>query len=126
MVRYIYLDNVDQSADLNATLIGGFIIENGEMVTPPTLISFNILNPNSNEYETYQAEENMTWEQWIVSKYNTSGYIGYNTSNFIGIIDDDEIVQKERKCDLVIESEQIIDNYNYTFNNTGHCSGADF
>lgn len=34
----------------------------------PTLISFTI------DGTTYQAEEGMTWEQWVASSYNTGGF----------------------------------------------------
>lgn len=40
--------------------------------TPVTLISFNI-GPTS-----YQAEDGMTWAQWVASSYNTRGYGVYN------------------------------------------------
>lgn len=36
--------------------------------TPVTLINFKIRD------ESYQAEEGMTWAQWVASSYNTAGF----------------------------------------------------
>lgn len=36
------------------------------------LIEFSVMVP---ENQTYYAESNMTWEQWVNSEYNTEGYI---------------------------------------------------
>lgn len=37
-------------------------------VVAPTIITFTIGSTS------YQAEEGMTWEQWVDSSYNTAGY----------------------------------------------------
>lgn len=53
------------------------VIEGGNNVlgtyTPVTLISFNIRNTD-NTTTIYQAEEKMTWAQWVASSYNTAGF----------------------------------------------------
>ncbi len=55
-------------------MVDGAVYESIEQQTStPTLINFSIGSTS------YQAEEGMTWEQWVNSEYNTDGYIVYNT-----------------------------------------------
>lgn len=68
--------------DVNGNIIkasDGYILTTE--VQTPTLISFTIENI------TYQAEDGMIWEDWIVSAYNTDGYI----SSGVAILDSSEI-----------------------------------
>lgn len=49
---------------------------NWSVLDGPELITFTISHITEN---TYQAEEGMTWEEWISSEYNIDGYIiNYN------------------------------------------------
>lgn len=62
------------SVDKGNTKFGkwtGTIVYNVELVEPPapTLITFTI------DGEEYQAEEGMTWGEWVESEYNTDGFV---------------------------------------------------
>ena len=54
----------------NGDVLLAYLKANGtkQDATAPTLISFTI------DGTTYQAEEGMTWEQWLDSNYNTQNY----------------------------------------------------
>lgn len=49
--------------------------EGGNTPSTPTLISFTIGGTS------YQAEEGMTWAEWVESNYNTSTDISVNSNN---------------------------------------------
>jgi len=77
-VRKIYIGNVlvwekeVEPIPENALLIqdGKLFTSNGGylITTEVNLISFNVVNAS------YQAEEGMTWGEWVNSKYNTDGF----------------------------------------------------
>lgn len=83
--------------DISNALFGtwsGVITYNVSMVDngtgpAPTLLSFSIYS------DVYQFEDNMTWEEWVNSPYNTDGYyIEYGrvlTSDGMCSVYDDEI-----------------------------------
>lgn len=56
-----------QSVTYNGTDYTKLVVD-GTSYHPVTIISFTI------DGTSYQAEEGMTWEEWIISKYNTSGF----------------------------------------------------
>ena len=67
-----------------------------------TLISFSV------EWEDYQAEEGMTWAEWVVSDYNTDGYT----------VDEDSCISKSNgdtiaKGFVVVRPSDIINNTSY-------------
>ena len=69
-VNYATTEYVDSVlGDINSILES--IINGGNT---PTIITFNI------EGTEYQAEEGMTWEEWINSDYNTDNFITGNTT----------------------------------------------
>ena len=55
-----------------------------------TLITFTI------DGTEYKAEDGMTWQEWVGSKYNTDGYkvVEYNDTNYISPADDSGFVGK--------------------------------
>ena len=62
---------ISEKADLtNATQVASMVLTVEKNVN---LISFTITDRYSPTY-TYQAEEGMTWGEWIESSYNTDGY----------------------------------------------------
>ena len=71
------LNNTVSSFATNA-LVSGTIFE-FEKKSSVTLISFSIVDARENT-KTYNAEEGMTWEEWVNSEYNTAGYIINDTS----------------------------------------------
>lgn len=68
MEALLVSDNVGKVAQFNGTsdtyVDGGYYLIESAI----SLISFTINNT------TYQAEEGMTWEEWVNSGYNTGGY----------------------------------------------------
>lgn len=67
----------DQPCNIMGCLPMGASLEPGETSNSPTLITFTISN-TLQQVNTYQAEEGMTWSEWVNSKYNTIGaYINY-------------------------------------------------
>ena len=57
------------TADAPESLPAGSIYLKVSSLTSITLITFTIAGTS------YQAEEGMTWEQWVNSSYNTDGFI---------------------------------------------------
>ena len=49
--------------------------EINEILYEPALITFTVTDEASETTKEYQAEEGMTWKQWVDSAYNTSGSI---------------------------------------------------
>lgn len=89
--QIVYLSAVDPDEDFTAyingswQLYGGYDVKTITLETPQTvsaefyqwfvantLITFTISGT------TYQAENGMTWEEWVDSEYNTGGYIVSN------------------------------------------------
>ena len=73
-----------------------------------TLITFNISS------KSYQAEEGMTWQQWVDSSYNTDGYI--IASNYVMDSQEDIWVSNSTNWGenyFVSSSATIIENYVY-------------
>ena len=77
----------------------------GVNYTVQTTISF-IIGSTS-----YQAEDGMTWEEWVSSDYNTGGYsIGYADGIYGFVVDDgDGVVVNE-----AMRTEAIINGKAYT------------
>ena len=79
-----------------------------------SLITFTI------DGTTYQAEDGMTWEQWVASEYNTAGY---KTSSTTGVYTSDGgYAVYNASGSPVNGSNVIVANHAYTHNHSG---GAD-
>ena len=61
--------NITGGTDTTNTSLIQWFIDNNATFEKPTLISFTIAGTS------YQAEEGMTWEEWISSSYNTGGLV---------------------------------------------------
>jgi hypothetical protein len=88
------------------------VVQPSEPNIPPTnLITFTI------DGVIYQAEDGMTWGEWVDSEYNVDGYLVYNNNLIVKIIDGNticvvylnqnavlshEIIIKYAMCDIVI------------------------
>ena len=72
------------------------------------LISFTIAGTS------YQAEEGMTWRQWVESSYNTGGYYVYGIA----------IMTPEKYIVVANLSSTINDGNNYSINNGGSSGGG--
>lgn len=73
--------------------------------TPP-LISFTIAGT------TYQAEEGMTWQQWVASSYNTDGYYvsGTNINSKNGkVYVDENLTRPVLSTDVIISGQRYGD-----------------
>lgn len=68
-----------------------------------SLISFTI------DGTSYQAEEGMTWGEWVESEYNTDGFIIFN-SIYVG--NDSYVIEVDTEDYAVVE-EYIIEGYAY-------------
>ena len=81
------------------------------------LISFSIESSPGNTIDYYNAEREMTWNEWINSEYNVSGYVIYN-GNY---------VSRKASClsignvGYVSVSDLIIANQNYFINTDAIC-----
>ena len=75
----------------------------------PTLISFTIAGTS------YQAEEGMTWAEWVESSYNTDGYYVSGGSVF---------TPEKYLISSVLQSSTIIDGNNYSINAGGSGGGS--
>lgn len=78
-----------------------------EWTKSATLISFTIAGTS------YQAEEGMTWEQWVNSSYNTGGYIVsgdsiYKPSGRQGFVYDNVVMSDVKVTDTIISSRAYI------------------
>lgn len=82
-----------------------------------SLISFQIANSvGSSTYTTYQAEEGMTWGEWLTSEYRTANFYDRNGVVAIGTLPNIEYVQYNGTT--VTTSNVIVSNYNYTLSST--------
>lgn len=77
------------------------------------LISFYIYNHYLNTNELYQAEEGMTWSEWIASSYNTDGYILDLIVDKHRIVSSDKMWYIADRGATVWEDETIISNKEY-------------
>lgn len=76
------------------------------IVSGPTLINFTIANT------PYQAEEGMTWEQWVNSSYNTGGYFVVDIDNFV--YDQYGVRRVIKENSLVLKNNLIVSGTVYT------------
>ena len=58
-----------QSVTYNGTDYTKLVVDGTSYPPPPVIISFTV------DSATYQAEEGMTWAEWVASSYNTGGFI---------------------------------------------------
>ena len=71
-IQYGYQDEI---CNIMGCLPMGASLEPSETSNSPTLIEFTIYtDSNLLSGTTYQAEEGMTWTEWVESEYNTDGY----------------------------------------------------
>ena len=81
-LSYALTGQISASADLmSATQVASMVVTVEKAVT---IISFTIAGT------TYQAEEGMTWQEWVESSYNTDGYYCnsayvYGSSGCVGV-----------------------------------------
>lgn len=91
---------VYNGVNIPTLLVDGVTYEFGGVSTP-TLISFTIAGT------TYQAEEGMTWGEWVASSYNTGRYVGFG-----GYIRDNKgYIDNGQEC--VIGQAPIVEGYAY-------------
>lgn len=82
---------------------------------PIVVISFTI------EGTSYQAEEGMTWGEWVNTGYNVSGYL--ITNNNINNINKGTNYVITQNYNRVVINDTIISNYNYYLEHIGDGSG---
>ena len=93
---------------------------------PVTIINFTLDMSYIGEFvpgltANLQAEEGMTWEEWIESNYNVDGYeVGqfWGGFKFVKVPDADWAICDNQTYDYVSVSDKIIANYTYSFNIT--------
>ncbi len=66
---------------------------------------------------SYEAEDGMTWEQWVASDYNTDGYI--NNGYSIITSDRNQVVRKENGWEGIALTDVIIADYTYKLSSGG-------
>ena len=92
-------------------IIAGYNYE----INTATLISFTISTTEGESLSTNQAEEGMTWEQWIASEYNTSGLtIGTESGNsvvYYSYQDTNYVLQYDGA--QITPTDTIVSNRNY-------------
>jgi len=82
------------------------MLSNIEITYPETtiaLVTFEISEDSDGNGGIYQAEEDMTWGEWVESKYNTDGY--YLRDDYVGTPDGQELVSSITASDLIIANE---------------------
>lgn len=67
-VTGLHTDTLTFTVNVSGGTTGGGSESGGGSTTTPTLISFTI------DSTSYQAEEGMTWAEWVDSEYNVDGY----------------------------------------------------
>ena len=77
-----------------------------------TLITFNI---NS---KSYQAEEGMTWEDWVNSSYNTDEFVVENDNSIVDKTHDQMVI--DSNSNVVYATTAIVAGYNYTTQTSGY------
>ena len=93
---------------------------------PVTIINFTLDMSFIGEFvpgltANLQAEEGMTWEEWIESNYNVDGYeVGqfWGGFKFVKVPGADWAIADYQVEDYVSVSDKIIANYTYSFNIT--------
>ena len=80
-----------------------------------SLISFSMADANNVSYiaGTYQAEEGMTWGQWVNSSYNTGGFIKsgddiYKPSGRLGFVYDNVAMANVKVTDTIVSSRVYV------------------
>ena len=76
-----------------------------------TMISFTIYGVEC------QAEEGMTWEQWVNSEYNIDFMLYSNDPNYITLVTSSQLVYDDFNNRYVTISDIIRANYEYTLSN---------
>ena len=85
--------------------IVSYEIEYGDVtVKKENLISFTI------EGTTYQAEEGMTWGEWIESDYNTGGFTNYSGDHSIVVDSTGKGYHLENQDEVIVVSNIIVSN----------------
>lgn len=74
----------------------------------PTLISFTI------DGTSYQAEEGMTWGEWLASSYNTGGFKALSFFGQLIVEDSNGKKVSDTTGSSVKQSEEILSGYAYT------------
>lgn len=74
-----------EQTELANVIEDGVRYKNGGEIesTRPNLISFTAALSFGSEVATYQAEEGMTWAQWVASSYNTDGFYVKDSDNYV-------------------------------------------
>ena len=85
--------------------LGSYLKFEGDAIV---LITFSI------DGTTYQAEEGMTWEDWIDSEYDTSGFINSRSGNVTHVYTGDYLFLGSS---TVKGTEPIVKDGNYSFTN---------
>lgn len=102
-----------QSVTYNGTDYTKLVVDGTSYPPPPppvTIISFTVKH-ESGTVTRYQAEEGMTWAEWINSSYNTDNYI-IDTEGFVKVNKRGACIDKGNHGG-VISSENIIKDYTY-------------
>ena len=97
------------------------LIDDAEYTAPfgdaQQTISFYIETDNdSGVYEEYQAENGMTWAEWVESEYNTDGFYVKTYGNYTWIeriINNTAISVQDTSGDDVQPSDTIVSDYQY-------------
>lgn len=77
---------------------------NYTLAAPATLISFTIAGTS------YQAEQGMTWQQWVDSSYNTGGFYTVDGNNIVYMSDSGRVSTEGFAGDVVSKTEEIVAN----------------
>lgn len=89
------------TTDSNYTNGDLYLVEGGAVTN---LISFTIAGTS------YQAEEGMTWEQWVNSSYNTGGFYVIDGNNFVYFPDGSYVSTEGLQGGTAEKSETIVAN----------------
>lgn len=127
--RGLFIDNgkvytTDKKLMYNDSIVSAdsYIIEDGlytleELESVPTVINFYIryykLGTSMNQYTQgmYQADYQMTWQQWIESSYNDLGLEA--SGDYIGSPEGYGIVLIDNASHVILLTDEIIENYSY-------------
>lgn len=94
------------SSYVSKVYLGSTLLYEGEAPSV-TLISFEVGNT------TYQAEQGMTWAQWLASNYNINGF--YSQYGYIQYSANDYVVIADGSNTAVQPTDTIIDNGEYVY-----------
>lgn len=85
----------------------GWTVVNDGKESEPNLITFTI------DGTAYQAEEYVTWGQWVTSKYNTQGF--YISKDYIRASNGDLLTQNQGQAGVIVYvTDVIMSSYIYT------------